>query len=119
MKRFDEGADRGQSTLFPAVLTMWARTIRTGRSMDGLDLAKLGFDGVQPLAMGRPAYHPATQLKIYIYGYLNRVQSSRRLEQECQHTQSSLLRSHVRLATVALHSANYRGVEVSTAVCRA
>ena len=52
--------------------------------VDGLDLAKLGFDGVQPLAMGRPAYHPATQLKIYIYGYLNRVQSSRRLERECQ-----------------------------------
>ena len=52
--------------------------------VDGLDLPKLGFDGVQPLAMGRPAYHPATQLKIYIYGYLNRVQSSRRLERECQ-----------------------------------
>jgi transposase len=50
----------------------------------GWDLAKLGFDGVQPLAMGRPAYHPATQLKISIYGYLNRVQSSRRLERECQ-----------------------------------
>jgi transposase len=88
MKRFVEGADRGQSTLFPAVLDdyvgednpVWAIDV----FVDGLDLALLGFDGVQPLAMGRPAYHPATQLKIYIYGYLNRVQSSLRLERECQ-----------------------------------
>ena len=52
--------------------------------VDELDLAKLGFDGVEPEATGRPAYHPATLLKIYVYGYLNRVQSSRRLERECQ-----------------------------------
>jgi transposase len=51
--------------------------------VDELDLAKLGFDGVEPEATGRPAYHPATLLKIYVYGYLNRVQSSRRLEREC------------------------------------
>lgn len=50
--------------------------------VDGLDLAALGFGGVQPAATGRPAYHPATLLKIYVYGYLNRVQSSRRLERE-------------------------------------
>ena len=49
-----------------------------------LDLARLGFGGVEPEATGRPAYHPATLLKIYVYGYLNRVQSSRRLERECQ-----------------------------------
>jgi transposase len=52
--------------------------------VDELDLAKLGFGGVEPEATGRPAYHPATLLKIYVYGYLNRVQSSRRLERECQ-----------------------------------
>ena len=88
MKRFVEGADRGQSTLFPAVLDDYVGEDNPVRAIDvfvdGLDLAKLGFDGGQPLAMGRPAYHSATQLKIYIYGYLNRVQSSRRLERECQ-----------------------------------
>ena len=52
--------------------------------VDELDLKDLGFDGAQPEATGRPAYHPATLLKIYIYGYLNRVQSSRRLEREAQ-----------------------------------
>ena len=52
--------------------------------VDELDLAKLGFGGVEPELTGRPAYHPATLLKIYVYGYLNRVQSSRRLERECQ-----------------------------------
>jgi transposase len=52
--------------------------------VDELDLAELGFEGAQPEATGRPAYHPATMLKIYIYGYLNRIQSSRRLERETQ-----------------------------------
>jgi transposase len=52
--------------------------------VDELDLRKLGFDGVEPEPTGRPAYHPATLLKIYVYGYLNRIQSSRRLERECQ-----------------------------------
>jgi transposase len=50
--------------------------------VEALDLADMGFDGVQPLATGRPAYHPLALLKLYIYGYLNRVQSSRRLERE-------------------------------------
>jgi transposase len=50
--------------------------------VDGLDLADLGFDGVEPAATGRPAYHPSVLLNLYIYGYLNRVQSSRRLERE-------------------------------------
>src|ERR1700693_3392151 len=88
MKRFVEGADRGQITLFPAVLDDDVGEDNPVRAIDvfvdGLDLAKLGFDGVAPLATGRPAYHPATLLKIYIYGYLNRVPSSRRLERECQ-----------------------------------
>jgi len=52
--------------------------------VDELDLGKLGFQGVDPLATGRPAYHPSMLLKIYLYGYLNRVQSSRRLERESQ-----------------------------------
>lgn len=85
MAGFVEGIDRGQSTLFPAVLDEYIGDDNPVRAIDvfvdGLDLAALGFDGVQPLALGRPAYHPATMLKIYIYVYLNRVQSSRRLEQ--------------------------------------
>jgi transposase len=52
--------------------------------VDELDLKQLGFEGAEPEATGRPAYHPATLLKIYIYGYLNRIQSSRRLERETQ-----------------------------------
>ncbi len=52
--------------------------------IDELDLAALGFEGVIPEATGRPAYHPSTMLKLYLYGYLNRVQSSRRLEREAQ-----------------------------------
>ncbi len=53
----------------------WARTIRSGRSyvfVDELDLGALGFGNVEPEATGRPAYHPATLLKAYVYGYLNR-----------------------------------------------
>jgi transposase len=50
--------------------------------VDALDLAEMGFDGVDPAATGRPAYHPSILLKLYIYGYLNRVHSSRRLERE-------------------------------------
>jgi transposase len=50
--------------------------------VDALDLRNLGFDGVVPEATGRPSYHPGLLLKLYIYGYLNRVQSSRRLERE-------------------------------------
>src|SRR5271166_842481 len=50
--------------------------------VDELDLAELGFSGVDPEVTGRPSYHPSVFLKLYIYGYLNRVQSSRRLERE-------------------------------------
>jgi transposase len=52
--------------------------------VDALNLHELGFDGAEPAATGRPSYHPAVLLKIYIYGYFNQVQSSRRLERECQ-----------------------------------
>ena len=86
MRRFVEGADRGQSTLFPECLEDWIGEDNPVRVIDvfvdELDLAELGFSGVDPEATGRPSYHPAVLLKLYIYGYLNRVQSSRRLERE-------------------------------------
>jgi transposase len=86
MKRFVEGTDRGQSTLFPERLEDWIDENNPVQVIDvfvdELDLAELGFDGVAPEATGRPSYHPAVLLKLYIYGYLNRVQSSRRLERE-------------------------------------
>src|ERR1017187_3888922 len=88
MTRFVVGDDRSQSILFPERLDDYLGDDNPVRAIDvfvdELDLAELGFGGVEPEATGRPAYHPATLLKIYIYGYLNRVQSSRRLERECQ-----------------------------------
>src|ERR1700758_496727 len=88
MKRFVEGTDRGQSTLFPEYLEDWISEDNPVRVIDvfveELDLAGLGFDGADPEATGRPSYHPSVLLKLYIYGYLNRVQSSRRLEHEAE-----------------------------------
>ena len=86
MKRFVEGADRGQSTLLPECLEDWIDEENPVRAIDAfvdaLDLGELGFGGVEPAATGRPGFHPSVLLKLYIYGYLNRVQSSRRLERE-------------------------------------
>src|SRR5204862_5849851 len=86
MKRFVEGADRSQSTLWPECLDDFIDESNPVRAVDAfvdeLNLGKLGFDGVDPAATGRPAYHPSALLKLYIYGYLNRIQSSRRLERE-------------------------------------
>src|SRR5213076_3038590 len=86
MKRFVEGVDRGQTTLFPECLEDWIDEGNPVRAIDAfvekLDLSGLGFDGVAPEATGRPSYHPSGLLKLYIYGYLNRIQSSRRLERE-------------------------------------
>src|SRR5476649_868940 len=86
MRRFVEGADRGQSTLFPECLEDWIGEDNPVRVIDvfvdELDLAELGFGGVEPELTGRPSYNPSALLKLYIYGYLNRVQSSRRLERE-------------------------------------
>ena len=88
MSGFICGADRGQATMFPAQLEDYVAEDNPVRVIDffvdQLDLRELGFDGVTPKETGRPAYHPAVMLKIYVYGYLNRVQSSRRLERECQ-----------------------------------
>ncbi len=86
MKRFIEGEDRGQSTLVPERLDDWIGEDNPVRVVDvfvdELDLVGLGFGRVEPLAIGRPGYHPGDLLKLYIYGYLNRVQSSRRLERK-------------------------------------
>ena len=86
MRRFVEGIDREQGTLFPECLADWIEEGNPVRVIDAfvdkLDLSGLGFEGVAPEATGRPSYPPAVLLKLYIYGYLNRVQSSRRLERE-------------------------------------
>ena len=88
MSRFIEGEHRTQSVLFPEQLEDWITEDNPVRAVDAfvdeLDLTELDFAGAQPAVTGRPAYHPATLLKIYIYGYLNRIQSSRRLEREAQ-----------------------------------
>jgi transposase len=86
MRRFIEGVDRGQSTLFPGRLEDWICEDNPVRVIDAfvvtLDLGGLGFNRAEPQETGRPSYHPSVLLKLYIYGYLNRVQSSRRLERE-------------------------------------
>jgi transposase len=88
MKRFIEGEQRGQGTLLPEHLDDYVTEDNPARVVDvfvdEIDLASLGFGGVNPAKTGRPAYHPAVLLKLYIYGYLNRIQSSRRLEREAQ-----------------------------------
>jgi transposase len=88
MHRFIDGEDRMQQALLPHSLEDYVSEENPVRVIevfiDELDLAALGFMGMTPAATGRPAYHPATLLKIYLYGYLNRVQSSRRLEREAQ-----------------------------------
>ncbi len=84
MKRFVEGVDGEQSTLFRDRLEDWIGDDNPVRVIEvfvyELDLGGLGFDRVAPQATGRPSYHPSVLPKLYIYGYVNRVQSSRRLE---------------------------------------
>jgi len=86
VKRFIEGEDRAQVTLLPACLEDYVEAENPVRVVeafvDGLDLGKLDFGGIDPAATGRPAYHPAVRLKLYICGCLNRIPSSRRLERE-------------------------------------
>ena len=88
MKRFIEAADRTQVNLLPDCLDDYIGEDNPVRAIDAfvaeLDLKALGFDGTDPAATGRPSYHPAVLLRIYIYGYLNRIPSSRRLEREAQ-----------------------------------
>ena len=86
MNRFIEGTDRSQATLFPDRLEDWIDEDNPVQVIDAfvdaLDLNGLGFERAIAAATGRPGYHPAVLLKLYVYGYLNRVQSSRRLERE-------------------------------------
>ena len=88
MKRFIEGEDRGQATLLPELLDDYVAQDNLVRVVDvfvnELDLALLSFTRVQPAKTGQPAYHPAVLLKLYIYGYFNRIQSSLWLEREAQ-----------------------------------
>ena len=88
MSRFIEGQDRSQVTLLPECLDDYVGEDNTVRVVDAfineLDMVGLGFAGATPAGTGRPSYHPAVMLKVYLYGYLNRIQSSRRLERECQ-----------------------------------
>jgi transposase len=88
MKRFVQGDNRTQSLLLPEALDDYVTDTNPVRVVDvfvdELDLHQLGFEGVEPALTGRPSYHPEVMLKIYIYGYLNRIQSSRRLEREAQ-----------------------------------
>jgi transposase len=86
MVGFVEGVDRTQATLFPDRLEDYVGEDNAVRVVDAfvdaLDLRELGFARAQPAPTGRPGYHPAVLLKLYVYGYLNRVPSSRRLERE-------------------------------------
>lgn len=111
MKRFIEGQDRAQSILLPECLDDFVDEDNPVRVIDAfvdeLDLARLGFDSVQPETTGRPAYHPSVLLKFYIYGYLNRVQSSRRLEREA-HRNMELMWLVGRLAPDFKTIANFR-----------
>ena len=88
MKRFVEGEDRRQGVLFPEYLDDWVSEENPVRAIDmfvdELDLGALGFEGAVPEATGRPGYHPGLTLKLYVYGYINQVASSRRLEREAQ-----------------------------------
>ena len=88
MSRFIEGEGRNQATLLPEYLDDYIAEDNPVRAVDAfveeLDLRQLGFAGADPASTGRPAYHPAVLLKLYIYGYLNRIASSRRLEREAQ-----------------------------------
>jgi len=86
VKRFIQGQDRSQSSLFPESLEEYIGEDNTVRVVDAyvdeLDLLAMGFERVRPKATGRPSYHPSILLKLYIYGYLNCIQSSRRVERE-------------------------------------
>jgi transposase len=97
MKRFIEGADRTQVSLLPGCVEDYVEAENPVRVIEAfveqLDLRAMGFDGIDPEATGRPAYHPAVLLKIYLYGYLNRVQSNR-AARCCEHRRRRDERTH-------------------------
>jgi len=123
VKRFIEGDDRTQSTLFPAMLADYIDEDNPVRVIDAfvdaLDLGELGFNGIVPEATGRPSYHPSVLLKIYVYGYLNRIASSRRLERET-HRNIEMMWLTGRLMPDFKTIANFRKVNAKAlrAVCR-
>jgi len=88
VSRFIDEADRYQCALLPGTIDEYVSEENPVRAVDAfvgaLQMTTLGFQGTEPKATGRPGYHPTTLLKIYLYGYLNRIRSSRRLEQEAR-----------------------------------
>ena len=110
MKRFIEGLDRGQTTLLAECIDDYVDEDNPVRAIDAfvdlLDLGGLGFH-VEPEATGRPGYHPATLLKLYVYGYLNQVQSSRKLDVNFQEVVHSIL---TRSADVAIDESKFKAV---------
>src|ERR1700712_799073 len=111
MKRFVESEDRRQGVLLPEYLEDYVSENNPVRVIDvfvdELDLAALGFEGVVPEATGRPGYHPGVLLKIYVYGYINQIASSRRLEREA-HRNVELMWLTGRLAPDFKTIANFR-----------
>ena len=109
MGRFVQGEDRRQDYLLPASLDDYVSEENPVRAIeafiDALDLKALEFAGMTPAETGRPAYHPATMLKIYLYGYLNRVRSNRRLERETQRNVELMWLNRQRRARSALSPA--------------
>ena len=107
MKRYIEGEERTQVTLLPECLDDCIGEDNPVRVVDvfveELNLGELGFDGVVPAITGRPSYHPSVLLKLYIDGYLNRIQSSRRLERECQRNVELMWLRSPMLVMIALH----------------
>ena len=112
MKRFLQDECRTQSVLLPESLDDYVNETNPVRVVDvfvdELDLGKLGFEGIRPAATGRPAYHPAVLLKLYIYGYLNRVQSSRRFEKEALRNHRGWLKG-ASLLEFELQAVRYQG----------
>ena len=123
MGRFVEGRHRQQAAFLPECLEDFVDPDNPVRVIDAfideLDLLGLGFERAQPAATGRPAYHPAMLLKLYLYGYLNQVQSSRRLEREASRN-VELMWLTGKLAPDFKTIADFRrdNADAITAVCR-
>ena len=122
MKGFVAGAERAQASLLPECLEDWVDESNPVRVIDAfvdaLDLADLGFDGVEPEATGRPSYHPSTHLKLYIYGYLYRVQSSRRLTDRMAIVEligATTTKAGLKSSARSIHRTYQKGIKVSDA----
>jgi hypothetical protein len=122
MKGFVQGTDRQQTTLLPECLDDWVDGSNPVRAVDvfveALDLRGVGFDGVDPAATGRPAYHPSPMLKLYIYGYLNRVQSSLHTR-KVWGRENTLAEPTLSLFAHQSRLAEWRCPQIDTSSCRA